>query len=123
MKRRLKLTYPHLVALGFAITILFGAALLSLPISSNDGTATPFLSCLFTATSATCVTGLIVVDTFVHWSLFGRIVIITLIQMGGLGFMTLMTGFSLVMHRQISLRERTLLKESFNTPNISGMCV
>ncbi len=121
MKRRLRFTYPHLVALGFAITILLGAVLLSLPISSNDGTATPFLSCLFTATSATCVTGLVVVETFLHWSLFGRIVILILIQMGGLGFMTLMTGFSLVMHRQISLRERTLLKESFNTPNISGM--
>ncbi len=120
-KRRLRLSYPHLVALGFALTIFLGAVLLSLPIASNSGTATPFLSCLFTATSATCVTGLIVADTFLHWSVFGRVVIITLIQIGGLGFMTLMTGFSMALHRQISLRERTLLKETFNTPDIGGM--
>ncbi len=121
MKRRLRLSYPHMVALVFASVILIGALLLMLPISSNDGTATPFLSCLFTATSATCVTGLVVVDTFLHWSLFGRIVIILLIQFGGLGFMTLMTGFSMALHRQISLRERTWLRDSFNTPEIGGM--
>ena len=120
-KRRLHLSYPHLVAAGFAAVILVGACLLMLPISSNNGTVTPFLSCLFTATSATCVTGLIVVDTYLHWSVFGRVVIITLIQIGGLGFMTLMTGFSMALNRQISLRQRTLLKENFNTPDISGM--
>lgn len=119
--RRLRLSYPHLVALGFAVIILLGALLLMLPISSNSGTVTPFLSCLFTATSATCVTGLIVVDTYLHWSVFGRVVILLLIQIGGLGFMTLMTGFSMALHRQISLRQRTLLKENFNTPDISGM--
>lgn len=121
MKRRLRLSYPHIVALVFASVILVGALLLMLPISSNDGTVTPFLSCLFTATSATCVTGLVVVDTFLHWSVFGRIVILLLIQFGGLGFMTLMTGFSMALHRQISLRERTWLRDSFNTPEIGGM--
>lgn len=110
-----------MVALVFAAVILVGALLLMLPISSRNGTATPFLSCLFTATSATCVTGLVVVDTFLHWSLFGRIVIILLIQFGGLGFMTLMTGFSMALHRQISLRERTWLRDNFNTPEIGGM--
>lgn len=120
-KHRIRLNYPQLVALGFAATIVLGSFLLMLPLSSGSGTATPFLSCLFTATSATCVTGLIVVDTYLHWSVFGRAVIITLIQIGGLGFMTLMTGFSMALHRQISLHQRTLLKESFNTPSISGM--
>lgn len=120
-KRRLQLGYPPLVALGFGCVILLGSLLLMLPISSQSGTATPFLSCLFTATSATCVTGLIVVDTYLHWSLFGRIVIITLIQIGGLGVMTLMATFSMALHRQISLRERTFLKESFNTPDMGGM--
>lgn len=120
-KRRWRLSYPHFVAVGFAVAILLGALLLSLPISSNKGTSTPFLSCLFTATSATCVTGLVVVDTYLHWSVFGRIIIITLIQIGGLGFMTLMTGFSMALNRQISLRQRTLLKESINTPDIGGM--
>lgn len=120
-KRRLRISYPHLVALAFAAAILIGALLLMLPISSVNGTSTPFLSCLFTSTSATCVTGLVVVDTFMHWSIFGRCVIITLIQIGGLGFMTLMTGFSMALNRQISLRQRTLLKENFNSPDISGM--
>ena len=120
-KRRLRISYPHLVALVFAAAILIGALLLMLPISSVNGTSTPFLSCLFTSTSATCVTGLVVVDTFMHWSIFGRCVIIALIQIGGLGFMTLMTGFSMALNRQISLRQRTLLKENFNSPDISGM--
>ena len=120
-KRRLRISYPHLVAIGFASVIVIGALLLMLPISSASGESTPFLSCLFTSTSATCVTGLIVFDTLMHWSIFGRCVIITLIQIGGLGFMTLMTGFSMALNRQISLRQRTLLKENFNSPDISGM--
>ncbi len=120
-KKRVKLGYPHLVAFGFATAILVGALVLMLPISSNDGTVTPFLSCLFTATSATCVTGLVVVDTFMHWSVFGRVVLITLIQIGGLGFMALMTAFSMALHRQLSLRQRTLLKENFNAPDTAGM--
>lgn len=120
-KPRVRISYPHMVAVGFLLAILLGAVLLSLPVSSNSGKVTPFLDCMFTATSATCVTGLVVVDTFLHWSVFGRVVIITLIQIGGLGFMTLMTGFSMALHRQISLRERTLLKDSFNTPDIGGM--
>lgn len=120
MKRR-AVSYPKRVALGFLLLILLGAALLSLPIASKSGEATPFLTSLFTATSATCVTGLILVDTYLHWSLFGQLVILTLIQIGGLGFMTLMTAFSVALHRTISLRERTLLKENFNMPDIGGM--
>lgn len=120
MKRR-AVSYPKRVALGFLLLILLGAGLLCLPIASKSGEATPFLTSLFTATSATCVTGLILVDTYLHWSLFGQLVIITLIQIGGLGFMTLMTAFSVALHRTISLRERTLLKENFNVPEIGGM--
>ncbi len=120
MKRR-AVSYPKRVALGFLLLILLGAGLLCLPVASKSGEATPFLTSLFTATSATCVTGLILVDTYLHWSLFGQLVIITLIQIGGLGFMTLMTSFSLALHRTISLRERTLLKENFNMPDIGGM--
>ncbi len=120
MKRR-AVSYPKRVALGFLLLILLGACLLCLPIASQSGEPTPFLTSLFTATSATCVTGLVLVDTYLHWSLFGQLVIITLIQIGGLGFMTLMTAFSLALHRTISLRERTLLKENFNMPEIGGM--
>ncbi len=113
--------YPKLMAGGFFLLILLGACLLSLPIASKSGEATPLLTSLFTATSATCVTGLTMVDTYLHWSLFGQLVIIVLIQIGGIGFMTLMTAFSLALHRSISLRERTLLKENFNMPEIGGM--
>ncbi len=117
----LKLTYPKIISLGFCLLILLGAFLLSLPISSRSGQFTPFLTSLFTATSATCVTGLVMVDTYTHWSVFGQTVIIVLIQIGGIGFMTLMTAISLVLNRQITLKERTLLKDSFNTSDISGM--
>ncbi len=120
MKRR-AIPYPKLLAVGFLALILLGACLLSLPIASKSGQATPFLTSLFTATSATCVTGLVMVDTYLHWSLFGHVVLILLIQIGGIGFMTLMTAFSLALHRSISLRERTLLKENFNMPEIGGM--
>src|SRR5699024_9416926 len=82
-------TAPQVITFGFASIILLGAILLSLPISSKTGEATNFLDALFTATSATCVTGLTTLTTAAHWSLFGQIVIITLIEIGGLGFMSL----------------------------------
>ncbi len=86
-----KLTYTQLIAISFLIVILLGACLLCLPQSTRDHSNTPFLHALFTATSATCVTGLIVYDTFTHWSLFGQIVILVLIQIGGFGVMTIVT--------------------------------
>ena len=79
----------QLIVLSFALLILTGAILLNLPIASRNGESVGFINALFTATSATCVTGLIVVDTYTHWSIFGQIVIISLIQIGGLGFMTI----------------------------------
>ena len=82
-----KLTYTRIIALGFMGMILFGGFLLSLPIATKSGDATPFLDALFTATSATCVTGLVIYDTYTHWSVFGQLVILVLIQIGGLGFM------------------------------------
>ena len=97
MKHR-ALSYPKLLAGGFLLMILCGAVLLSLPISSKSGEYTPFLTSLFTATSASCVTGLVLVDTYLHWSVFGQLVILLMIQIGGIGFMTLMTAFSLALH-------------------------
>lgn len=117
----LKFTYPKIISLGFCLLIVFGAFLLSLPVSSRSGEFTPFLTSLFTAASSTCVTGLVMVDTYTHWSVFGQTVILVLIQIGGIGFMTLMTAVSLVLNRKITLKERTLLKDNFNTPDISGM--
>lgn len=111
----------QLIALGFFLLIMTGALLLMLPISSRTGEVTPFLSALFTATSASCVTGLIVYDTYTHWSLFGQLVIITLIQIGGLGFITIGTAVSLILRKRISLKQRGWIKESFNVLDIGGV--
>lgn len=111
----------QLIALGFFLLIMCGALLLMLPISSRDGTWTPFMTALFTATSASCVTGLILVDTYTHWSTFGQIVLICLIQIGGLGFITIGTAVSLILRRKIGLKQRGWIKESFNVLDIGGV--
>jgi trk system potassium uptake protein TrkH len=95
--------------------------LLSLPISSRSEIGTPFIDALFTATSATCVTGLIVYDTYSHFSVFGQSIILLLIQIGGLGFMMIGTMFMLVLRRKIGIRERGLLKDSVSTDYIGGV--
>ncbi|WP_294468721.1 TrkH family potassium uptake protein [uncultured Anaerofustis sp.] len=120
-KLKLKLSYTQIIALGFFLTILVGGILLMLPISSRSGEFTPFLNSIFTATSATCVTGLIVFDTYTHWSIFGQIVIICLIQIGGIGFMTIITMFSIFLKRQIGLHERRLLMQSAGSMQLSGV--
>ncbi|RBP37421.1 TrkH family potassium uptake protein [Garciella nitratireducens] len=119
--RKIKFTYTQIIVLGTFALIFLGAILLSLPISARNGVRTPFINSLFTASSAFCVTGLIVYDTYTHWSLFGQIVILMLIQIGGLGFMTIITLFSLILKRRIGLKERRLLMESANTLNIGGI--
>ncbi|WP_027307650.1 TrkH family potassium uptake protein [Caloramator sp. ALD01] len=111
----------QVLALGFAAVILLGAILLSLPISSRDGNPTNFIDALFTSTSAVCVTGLVTVDTGTHYSLFGQIVIMLLIQTGGLGFMTFATLIALILGKKISLRERLIMQEAYNTFNIQGV--
>lgn len=116
-----KLEPVQILALGFAGVILTGALLLMLPISSANGQATPFLDCLFTSTSAVCVTGLVVVDTGTYWSVFGQIVIMLLIQTGGLGFMTFATFLMVLLGKRISLRERLIMQEAYNAFNIQGM--
>ena len=115
------LSQTHMIAMVFLVMIVTGALLLMLPISNRSGEVTDFLSCLFTATSATCVTGLIVFDTFTHWTLFGQLVILTMIQLGGLGFMTVGVFFSIYLRRKIGLRERGLLLESVNGMQIGGV--
>lgn len=115
------LTYPQIVGIGFFSIIIFGTLLLMLPVSSRDGTVTNFTDAFFTATSATCVTGLVVCDTYLHWSLFGQIIIILMIQTGGLGFMTIMTMFSVLARRRIGLRTRSMLQESVNLQQMSGI--
>lgn len=119
--KNLKLNYTEIIVLGTLFLIIIGALLLSMPISSREGTYTPFTDSLFTAASAFCVTGLIIYDTFKHWSIFGQLVILTLIQVGGLGFMTIITLFSMFLRRKIGLKERRLLMESANTLKIGGI--
>ena len=111
----------RVMVIGFGILILFGAIILNLPISTQKGESIGFLNALFTSTSAVCVTGLVVVDTGTYWSEFGQFVIITLIQTGGLGFMTIATMFSLLAKKRINLRERLLIQESLNQKDLSGL--
>ncbi len=115
-----KLTYTRIIALGFMGMILFGGFLLSLPIATKSGDATPFLDALFTATSATCVTGLVIYDTYTHWSVFGQLVILVLIQIGGLGFMSIVTMASIFLGRRIGLSERKLLVQSTSIMELGG---
>lgn len=120
-KTRRHLTQTQFIVYGFIAIILIGALLLCTPIASRTHTATPFLDSLFTTVSSTCVTGLVVVDTYVHWSLFGQIVILFLIQIGGLGFITIGVLFSLILRRKIGLKTRGLMQESVNTIKIGGI--
>ena len=107
-----KFSALQVIALGFFLIAMLGTLLLMLPISSSDGTWTPFLTALFTSVSSSCVTGLVLVDTAMHWSLFGQVVIILLIQTGGLGFMTIATFFMSFAKKNINLRNRSIMAES-----------
>ena len=120
-KLKSQLTSTRILALGFAGIIILGAFLLSLPIASKDGQWTSFVDTLFTATSATAVTGLVVFDTYLHWSIFGQIVILCLLQIGGIGFMTVVTLFSLFLKRNIGLHERQLLSQAAGAIRIGGI--
>ncbi len=111
----------RLIALSFLIVILSGSILLCLPCSSKGGEWTGFTDAFFTATSATCVTGLVVFDTFSHWSLFGQLIILLMIQIGGIGLMTIIIMLFIFLKRKISLHERLLLMQSAGTVRISGM--
>ena len=101
-----RFTPMQIIVLVFLLIVLAGGMLLSLPISAKSGEPTPILTVLFTATSCTCVTGLALVDTFTYWSTFGQAVMLMLIQIGGLGFMTIVTLFFFALHRRIGLKER-----------------
>lgn len=112
---------PQIIVLGFLAIILFGAFLLTLPVSSATGEGTSFLNSLFTATSAVCVTGLVVLDTGTYWSSFGKFVIISLIQIGGLGFMTITTFGVIMIGKKIGIKERILMQESLGQEKVQGI--
>ena len=121
-KGRIKrLNQVQYIAAGFFLIILFGAIMLMSPLASRSGEVTGFLEALFTATSATCVTGLVVYDTWLKWSMFGQFIILFLIQIGGLGFITISVGFAMAFQQKIGLRQRDRIKESVNALEIGGI--
>ncbi|KXL54435.1 potassium/sodium uptake protein NtpJ [Anaerotignum neopropionicum] len=117
---RLRLSNLQIVAIGYFCVCMIGTILLLLPISAVKGNTT-LLQAIFTAVSACCVTGLVLVDTSTHWTLFGQLVIMILIQIGGLGFMTIGMRFMLLVRRRISLREREVMVESINAYQLGGI--
>lgn len=121
LKRRHLLSQTQYIAYGFFILILIGTGLLMLPISNRSGESLGMIDALFTATSASCVTGLVVADTWSQWTLFGQIVLICLIQIGGLGFITIGVFVSIVLRRKIGLRQRGLMQESTSALKIGGI--
>lgn len=116
-----RLSTTRIIALCFAAIILIGALLLTLPAASRSGESCGFLTALFTATSATCVTGLILADTFVQWSGFGQVVILALIQIGGLGFMSIASVFAFTLHRKMGLKQRMLLAQAMSLNDVEGV--
>ena len=124
-KRKISDISPtRLIVFSFVTLILTGATLLTLPMASNDGRSIGFINALFTATSASCVTGLVIADTKTQWTLFGQIVILVMIQVGGLGIITLATFFSVLLGRKVSMKGRVLAQESisyFSLQNVLGL--
>jgi len=120
-KEKFALSTTQIIALSFLVTILVGSILLALPISSANGEAVPYIDALFMATTSTCVTGLVTLPTVSTWSLFGQIVILLLIQIGGLGVITIMSGIMLLFNRKMGLGHRLLIQDAFNLNTMSGL--
>ncbi|WP_035291418.1 potassium transporter TrkG, partial [Clostridium sp. KNHs214] len=121
LKHKPKFTPVQILAIGFAIVIFTGAILLNLPIASRSGTRTPFIDCIFTSTSAVCVTGLVTLNTSTHWTYFGKTVIMLLIEIGGLGFMSFATMIALILGKRITLKERLVMQEAMNSFSLQGI--
>lgn len=124
LKKRLSVIYnapARVIVFSFLLVILIGAILLSMPISSNDGLPTNFLTSLFTSTSATCVTGLVIFDTYSKWTIFGQLVILSLIQIGGIGIITISIFFYIIGGKKLGLRGIQLAKESINITDVNDL--
>ena len=122
MKNRTKApSTTHLILFSFLMAILLGSLLLSLPISTKTGISVPYVDALFTATTATCVTGLVTLPTVSTWSIFGQIVILILIQIGGLGVITVLSGIMIAMNRKIKLKDSRLISDAFNISSLEGL--
>ena len=111
----------QIIPIGFLLVILIGTILLSLPFATADGTRAPLLTALFTATTSVCVTGLVVVDTFSYWSLFGKLVILLLIQIGGLGIVAVSSWLFLLLKKSFTIKNRAILRDSFDLDSLQGV--
>lgn len=111
----------HIIILGFLAVIILGSIMLSLPAASMDESRTPFIDAFFTAVSATCVTGLSVYNTAEHWSIFGQTVILLLIQIGGIGVVTMAVAISLFSGKKIGLMQRSTMQEAIGAPQVGGI--
>ena len=120
-KKVIALSTPQIIALGFLLAILVGSILLCLPISSASGEMTPYFDALFMSATSICVTGIVLVDTFSYWSLFGKIIILLLIQIGSLGIVSLTTSIILILGKRVTLKGRLLLQEALNLDTLSGL--
>ncbi len=121
MRKKYELSTVQVIVLGFLITILAGSVILTLPVCSADGTGMPYLDALFTATTSVCVTGLVVVDTYAYFSVFGQAVILLLVQCGGLGIITFSTFVMVLIGRKVTLKDRLLLEDAFNLNTLRGL--
>ena len=119
--KKFQLTTTQIILLSFLVTVLLGSLLLSLPISSASGRSVPYLDALFTATTSACVTGLVTLPTVSTWSIFGQAVILILIQIGGLGIITIMSGLMILLHRKMGIGDRLLIQDAFNLNTMSGL--
>ena len=120
-KRKISLSTTQIILLSFLVTILVGSGLLALPISSASGEAVPYLDALFTATTSTCVTGLVTLPTVSAWSVFGQAVILLLIQIGGLGLITIMSGLMILLNKKMGIGDRLLIQDAFNLNTMAGL--
>lgn len=121
MKKKFHFTTTQLIMLSFLLSILVGSLLLTLPICAADGKNVSYIDALFTATTSICVTGLVTLPTVSTWSIWGQIVILLLIQIGGLGVITVMSGLMISLHRKMGLKDRILIQDAFNLNSLSGI--
>ena len=121
MNKKISFSTTHIILISFLIVILVGSILLSLPISVKNGVNINFIDVLFTATTSTCVTGLVTVPTYSTWSLFGQIIILILIQIGGLGVVAFMSAFMIIINKKLKLKDYQLIQDAFNLNTMSGL--
>lgn len=121
MNKKISFSTTHIILISFFIVIIMGSILLSLPISTKNGANVDYIDALFTATTSTCVTGLVTVPTFSTWSLFGQIVILILIQIGGLGVVAFMAAVMIIINKKLKIKDYQLIQDAFNLNTLSGL--